>query len=149
MRGEPEPIRHPVKFYEKGDAPLEIVTTRQWYIRNGSRDEALRARLLDRGRELAWHPAHMRSRFEHWVDGPDRRLADQPPAVLRRAGPGVVPGGRPRPAGPRQPILPADADLPVDPAADAAPGYQPAQRDRARRVRRRPGRAWTPGPPRR
>ncbi|HSI91943.1 MAG TPA: class I tRNA ligase family protein, partial [Jiangellaceae bacterium] len=27
-------IVHPVKFYEKGDRPLEIVTSRQWYIRN-------------------------------------------------------------------------------------------------------------------
>src|SRR6056297_428130 len=36
--GEPEPIQHPVKFYERGDRPLEIVTSRQWYIRNGGRD---------------------------------------------------------------------------------------------------------------
>jgi len=28
--GEPKPVTHPVKFYEKGDKPLEIVTTRQW-----------------------------------------------------------------------------------------------------------------------
>ena len=44
--GEPEPITHPVKFYEKGDKPLEIVTTRQWYIRNGGRDDELRDALL-------------------------------------------------------------------------------------------------------
>ena len=42
MLGEPRPITHPVKFFEKGDKPLEIVTTRQWYIRNGGRDEDLR-----------------------------------------------------------------------------------------------------------
>ncbi len=30
--GDPRPITHPVKFFEKGDKPLEIVTTRQWYI---------------------------------------------------------------------------------------------------------------------
>ena len=35
--GEIRPITHPVKFFEKGDKPLEIVTTRQWYIRNGGR----------------------------------------------------------------------------------------------------------------
>src|SRR5262249_21340344 len=49
--GEPRPITHPVKFYEKGERPLEIVTTLQWYIRNGGRDLALREVLLERGRQ--------------------------------------------------------------------------------------------------
>src|ERR1022692_1740761 len=62
LRGDPEPIEHTVKFYEKGDRPLEIVTSRQWYIRNGGRDAGLRAALLARGQELAWHPAHMHTR---------------------------------------------------------------------------------------
>ena len=69
LLGEPTPITHPVKFYEKGDAPLEIVTSRQWFIRNGARDEELRERLLARGRELRWIPEHMRHRYEHWVAG--------------------------------------------------------------------------------
>ena len=60
---------HAVKFYENGDRPLEIVTTRQWYIRNGGRDEALRAELLERGEKLVWHPDHMRVRYQHWVEG--------------------------------------------------------------------------------
>ena len=63
LAGEPQRISHAVKFYEKGDKPLEIVTTRQWYVRNGGRDADLRAALLERGRELAWHPAHMRARY--------------------------------------------------------------------------------------
>ena len=67
--GEPRPITHEVKYYEKGDRPLEIVTTRQWYIRNGARDPELRARLLAWGRELHWHPPHMRTRYETWVEG--------------------------------------------------------------------------------
>jgi valyl-tRNA synthetase len=56
MLGEPRPITHPVKFYERGSRPLEIVATRQWYIRNGGRDEALRDALVARGNELTWHP---------------------------------------------------------------------------------------------
>src|SRR4051812_5987692 len=40
--GEPRPVTHVVKYYEKGDLPLEIVSSRQWYIRNGGRDAALR-----------------------------------------------------------------------------------------------------------
>ncbi len=69
LRGDPEPVEHAVKFYERGELPLEIVTSRQWYIRNGSRDAGLRAALLARGRELDWHPAHMRARYENWVNG--------------------------------------------------------------------------------
>ena len=58
-----------MKFYEKGERPLEIVTTRQWYIRNGGRDADLRDALLARGRELQWVPDHMRHRYENWVEG--------------------------------------------------------------------------------
>ena len=67
--GDARPIKHPVKFYEKGDKPLEIVSTRQWYIRNGGRDELLRERLLQRGGELNWHPTHMKVRYDNWVSG--------------------------------------------------------------------------------
>ena len=62
-------MTHPVKFFEKGDKPLEIVTTRQWYIANGARDEALRERLIERGRQIAFHPEFMRVRYENWVGG--------------------------------------------------------------------------------
>ncbi len=65
----PRPITHPVKFYERGSRPLEIVTSRQWYIRNGGRDEDRREAFLTRGKELAWYPDHMRHRYEHWVEG--------------------------------------------------------------------------------
>src|SRR5690606_4032484 len=56
LAGDPKPIPHPVKFYEKGDRPLEIVTTRQWYIRNGGRDASLREELVARGNELDFEP---------------------------------------------------------------------------------------------
>src|SRR5207245_9220727 len=59
LLAEPKPIMHAVKFYEKGDRPLEIVTTRQWYLRNGGRDAELRGQLLARGRELRWRPQQM------------------------------------------------------------------------------------------
>ncbi len=70
--GEPKKITHPVKFYENGDKPLEYVTSRQWYLTNGGRDheqDGLRAALIERGRELTWHPAHMESRYRNWVEG--------------------------------------------------------------------------------
>ena len=70
--GEPKKISHPVKFYENGDKPLEYVTSRQWYLTNGGRDQSedgLRHALIERGRELTWHPAHMESRYRNWVEG--------------------------------------------------------------------------------
>jgi valyl-tRNA synthetase len=69
MLGEPRPITHPVKFYERGSRPLEIVATRQWYIRNGGRDDALREALLARGQQLRWHPEYMFNRYQNWVGG--------------------------------------------------------------------------------
>ena len=56
-------------FYENGDKPLEIVTSRQWYIRNGGRDEELRQTFLERGAELEWVPAYMKQRYDNWVGG--------------------------------------------------------------------------------
>ncbi len=70
LDGEPKKITHPVNFFEKGDKPpLEVVTSRQWYIRNGGRDEERRERLIGRGQEITFHPAFMRSRYENWIAG--------------------------------------------------------------------------------
>ena len=63
--GDPRPITHSVKFYEKGDRPLEIVTSRQWFFKTVEFREAL----IARGRALAWHPAYMQARFENWANG--------------------------------------------------------------------------------
>ncbi|MDQ1666837.1 MAG: valyl-tRNA synthetase, partial [Actinomycetota bacterium] len=69
LEGEPVPTQRMANFYEKGDKPLEIVTSRQWYIRNGGRDEELRKRFIERGREITWIPDYMRHRYENWVAG--------------------------------------------------------------------------------
>src|SRR5262249_6169036 len=55
--GDPRPVTHAVKFYEKGDRPLEIVTSRQWFFKTME----FRQALLARGRELQWHPDYMRT----------------------------------------------------------------------------------------
>jgi valyl-tRNA synthetase len=126
--GEPRPTVHQVKFFEKGDRPLEIVTSRQWYIRNGARDPGLRDALLTLGRTLQWHPDFMRVRYENWVEGlatdwliSRQRYFGVPfPVWYRVDGSGETRWD--------EPILPGESALPVDPQSEAPPGYDESQR---------------------
>jgi valyl-tRNA synthetase len=128
LRGEPKPITHPVKFYEKGDRPLEIVTSRQWYIRNGGRDADLRAALLARGDQLAWHPEFMQHRYSNWVDGLNgdwlvsrQRYFGVPVPLWYR----LNQAGEPDYS---NPLVPEASRLPIDPSTDVPSEFTEAQR---------------------
>ncbi|MEZ5282076.1 MAG: valine--tRNA ligase [Acidimicrobiales bacterium] len=126
--GEPRPIEHMVKFFEKGDRPLEIVTSRQWYIRNGGRDAGLRAQLVERGNQLTWHPSYMRQRYESWVEGLNgdwlisrQRFFGVPIPVWYQVDQNGEVQYDKR-------LIPDAAALPIDPSTDVPDGYDEAQR---------------------
>ncbi|MEI2779285.1 MAG: valine--tRNA ligase [Tetrasphaera sp.] len=128
LDGEPTPTQRKANFYERGEKPLEIVTTRQWYIRNGGRDPELNAELVARGSEIAFHPAFMRSRYANWVAGLN---GDWLVSRQRFFGPSI-PVWYPldEDAEPLWDnyILPTEEMLPVDPMAQPAPGFTEDQR---------------------
>ena len=122
--GEPRAITHPVKFFEKGDRPLEIITSRQWFLKTME----FREGLLERGRALQWHPDYMRHRFENWVNGlagdwciSRQRFFGVPfPVWYPIAADGSITY--------ESPLTPDESRLPIDPSTDIPDGYAADQR---------------------
>src|SRR6185503_9457331 len=124
LQGDPKPITHNVKFYEKGDRPLEIVTSRQWFIKTIE----YRENFIERGRQISWHPEYMQARYENWVNGLNgdwcisrQRFFGVPFPVwyaVRLDGTTDY----------THPILPDDSELPIDPSTDVPSGFRSDQR---------------------
>ena len=124
LQGEPRPISHPVKFYEKGDRPLEIITSRQWFIKTIE----FREQLLDRGRQLQWHPEYMRSRYENWVNGLNGDWCVSRQRFFGVPFPVWYPVGDDGSVDFASPMVADEATLPIDPSTDVPPGYTADQR---------------------
>jgi valyl-tRNA synthetase len=124
LDGDPETIRRPVKFYERGERPLEFVVSRQWFVPVMDR----KAELIAQGRKIQWHPDMFRKRYEDWVEG-----LNQDWCISRQRYFGVpIPiwyevdeNGEIDHA---RVLAPRKEDLPVDPSAESPPGYNEAQR---------------------
>lgn len=136
MIGEPTPTKRMTNFFEKGDKPLEIVASRQWYIRNGGREFTrdgqtvnLREELLEAGKKLHFHPDFMRVRYDNWVSGltTDWLISRQRffgvalPLWYRIDEHGQVQYD--------QVLTPTKEQLPTDPTIDTPPGFTEQQRD--------------------
>ncbi|OZG62973.1 valine--tRNA ligase [Bifidobacterium lemurum] len=129
LDGEPTPTKRMTNFYEKGDKPLEIVTSRQWYLKNGGTDKTLNAELIARGKELEFHPDFMRVRYENWVNGLNGDWLISRQRFFGVPFPLWYPldeAGEPDYA---NPIVPSEDLLPIDPTIDVPAGYTAEQRD--------------------
>lgn len=57
------PAEQTIRVHERCGTPLELIESRQWFVRILDLKEAL----LELGRRITWQPAFLQARYEHWV----------------------------------------------------------------------------------
>ncbi|MGC4943377.1 valine--tRNA ligase [Kribbella sp. DT2] len=128
LDGEPTKTTRMTNFFEKGDKPLEIVSTRQWYIANGGRSEDLRQEFVDLGKEEEWVPEHMRHRYQNWVEGLNGDWLISRQRFFGVPFPVWYPIAHDGEPDYDHPLLPREEQLPIDPTSQVPSGYDESQR---------------------
>ncbi len=60
-----EKISHVVNVHERCGTEIELIVTKQWFIRYLD----LKKEFLKMGEKIRWHPEHMFVRYRNWVEG--------------------------------------------------------------------------------
>jgi valyl-tRNA synthetase len=112
IKGQKE-ITHMVNVHERCHTEIEILHSRQWFIKYTD----LKEEFLKRGDELNWYPAFMKTRLVNWINGIQwdwcvsrQRHYGIPFPVWYNKKTGEV-------------ILASEDQLPVDPLTDVPKGY--------------------------
>ncbi len=121
---EPKIISHPVRYYEKGDSPIEYLSSRQWFVKITDKKKDL----LRMGEKIKWHPDYMSKRFENWTENlaidwciSRQRFFGVPiPVWYRTDEKGEV--------NYNDVILPNISDLPIDPDIDTPDEFEEGDR---------------------
>ncbi len=58
-------IKHFVNVHERCGTEIEFIKSKQWFVKYLD----LKKEMLKWGKELKWHPQHMKHRYDNWVNG--------------------------------------------------------------------------------
>ena len=122
--GNPKEITHSVRFYERSKTPLEILSTRQWFVKLMDKKELL----IEKSNQIDWHPDFMRKRFENWTENLQldwcisrQRFFGVPFPLWYKLDQSSKPDYN-------NPIVANISDLPIDPTEDTPLGYSESDR---------------------
>lgn len=124
---EAESVEHAVKFYEKGDTPIEFLPTYQWFVKILS----MKSLLLSQGEQIDWKPSFMKSRYDNWVLGLNQDWCISRQRFFGVPFPVWYPLDQEGTVLFDSPIFASEDQLPVDPYLEIPLGYVEDQRNKA------------------
>jgi valyl-tRNA synthetase len=128
IASEPRPTTRFVKYFEKGDKPLEYLTSRQWYVKILDHKEEL----LKQGDKINWVPEHMKHRYTDWVKNLNQDWCISRQRYFGIPFPVWYPLDENKIPQYDRPIIPNKQNfVEVDPVVDAPYGYNENQRGKA------------------